>query len=141
MKYTKAEKAEALEQLRSVLRPGDTVYTILRHVSRSGMSRCIDPVVFTGKRGPTYLRGMMARAGVFPMHRSGDGPDVGGCGMDMGFHLVYNLGRTLWPDGYRCTGEKARPCHANDHSNPPYPKRDGRMKHRDSGYALEQRWL
>ena len=24
---------------------------------------------------------------------------VSGCGMDMGFHVVYNLGYVLWPDG------------------------------------------
>ena len=41
MAATKAEKAEALARLREWLKPGDTVYTILEHVSSSGMSRAI----------------------------------------------------------------------------------------------------
>lgn len=32
----------------------------------------------------------------------------------MGFHVVYGLARTLWPDGYGCIGEH---CPSNDHSN------------------------
>ncbi len=36
MKYTKAEKADALESLRGLLKPGATVYTVLRSKSRSG---------------------------------------------------------------------------------------------------------
>ena len=38
------ERDEARERLLEMLRPGDTVHTILRHVSRSGMSRSISPV-------------------------------------------------------------------------------------------------
>jgi hypothetical protein len=29
-----------------------------------------------------------------------NGIRVGGCGMDMGFHLVYTLSRALFDDGY-----------------------------------------
>ena len=39
-----AERDEAIANLREILKPGDTVYTILRHVSKSGMSRVIDAV-------------------------------------------------------------------------------------------------
>jgi len=39
-----AEAAEAAEDLRRILKPGDTVWTVLRHVSRSGMRRRIDMV-------------------------------------------------------------------------------------------------
>ena len=67
-----------------------------------------------------------------------DGIKISGCGMDMGFEIVYQIGRALWPDGVPCIGEG---CHSNDHSN----ERErnytvGRM-HGDSGYALRQRWL
>ena len=40
---------------------------------------------------------------------------VGGCGMDMHFATVYNLARSIRPNGHRCTGE--RDCPSNDHSN------------------------
>lgn len=46
MNAREKEKQEALEHLRSIIKPGDTVYTILlRHVSRSGMIRVIDPLI------------------------------------------------------------------------------------------------
>jgi hypothetical protein len=35
-------EAESIVHLRTILKPGDTVYTVLRHVSRSGMSRNVD---------------------------------------------------------------------------------------------------
>ncbi len=40
-----AEQAEALAKLRKMLKPGDTVYCILRHRAASGMSRTIDLVI------------------------------------------------------------------------------------------------
>ena len=49
---------------------------------------------------------------------------VSGCGMDMGFHVVYNLGYALWPDG---TPE-------------PHGTRNG-APDSDGGYALKHRWL
>ena len=128
---------EAVEQLRAMLRPGDTVYTVLRHVSRSGMLRSISAVVVE-KGQPRDISWLVAKAGIGTFDRKNDGVRVGGCGMDMGFDLVYNLSRTLWPNGHRCAGKR---CRSNDHSNAPYPNRDGRSKHRDGGYALSQRWL
>lgn len=40
--------AHALAKLRALLAPGDTVYTILRHVSRSGQTRIVDAYVIAG---------------------------------------------------------------------------------------------
>ena len=40
-KAQKAERDQARETLRKYIKPGDTVWTILRHVSRSGMQRRI----------------------------------------------------------------------------------------------------
>jgi hypothetical protein len=39
MKYSKEEKERALKRLHELIKPGDTVYTSVKHVSRSGMSR------------------------------------------------------------------------------------------------------
>lgn len=40
-----AREAEARANLLKLLKPGDTVYTVLKHVSSSGMSRVIDLVI------------------------------------------------------------------------------------------------
>lgn len=40
-----AHRAEKVAQLREVLKPGDTVYTVLRHAAPSGMFRVIDLVI------------------------------------------------------------------------------------------------
>ena len=42
---TTTHETEAIEALREQLRPGDTVYTILRHVSASRMTRHISVVI------------------------------------------------------------------------------------------------
>ena len=144
-KAQKAEQAEAVTKLREWIKPGDTVFTILRHVSKSGMSREIGIVLLSPAADeqsdgrtcidlhPNYLvaQALGERIG------KRDGIVVGGCGMDMGFHLVYNLGRVLWPDGVPCAGDR---CHSNDHSNG-MRERGPEIMHKDGGYALVQRWL
>ena len=103
------------------------------------MSRSISCVV-TVEGEPFDVSWAVARVLDEPMDRKQGGLKVSGCGMDMGFHVVYSLSRSLWPNGFRCSGEKRR-CGSNDHSNSPYPKRDGRTKHSDGGYALDHQWL
>ena len=65
-----------------------------------------------------------------------EGVPVSGCGMDMGFQIVYCLSSALYPDGFDCIGKD---CLANDHFN---GDRDYTPhRHNDGGYALKQRWL
>lgn len=110
------DQRDALDQLRRELKPGTTVHTILRHVSRSGMSRSISAVVIS-KRGEVHtLDYLIARAGLGKVDQRNGGIRIGGAGMDMGFALVYGLSRALYPDGHRCTGD-ARTCPSNDHAN------------------------
>ncbi len=114
---TKREKAQAREEaianLRSMLPPGSTVYTILRHVSRSGMMRRVSlSAIIDGL--PHDLDGRAALACGWTWDRDNGGIRVSGCGMDMGFHLVSTLSRVLYPDGFGCIGER---CMSNDHSN------------------------
>ena len=124
---------EAIERLREWLSPGDTVYTNVIHVSRSGMSRNIKVYTFQNNE-PLYLSYNVAQA--LGWGKPDDFVKVGGCGMDMGFHLVYELSATLFPDGFDCSGQR---CSSNDHSN---GDRDYTPHHhRDGGYALRQRWL
>jgi hypothetical protein len=134
MKTSKAEMAEQMENLNRWIKPGDTVYTIIRHVSSSGMTRHISVLA---KMGDDFIHPNYAVSKVleYPLV-TGNGSDavkVGGCGMDMGFHLVYNLSRRMFPNGFDCIG---RGCPSNDHSNG-----ENNKHHSDGGYALRQKWL
>jgi hypothetical protein len=134
-KAQKAERAEAIAKLREWVKPGDTVHTVIRNVSRSGMSREIGIVLIRADGSMLHPNYSVARAlGLRQGKR--DGIIVGGCGMDMGFALVYEIGRAIFPDGFECVGDK---CRSNDHSN---GDRDRTPHHHaDGGYALRQEWI
>ena len=135
----KTAREDAATKLREWLKPGDTIYTIVEHVSRSGMQREIRVLIpRVSEDGHAYFLHPNFAAAALLGCRQGkrDGLVVSGCGMDMGFHLVYNIGRSLWPDGYECSGDK---CQSNDHSN---GDRDYTPHHHtDGGYALRHEWL
>lgn len=119
-----AEKMEAIAELRAMLKPKDTIYCILRKVSRSGMKRVIDfnLCVNNEMRSIGYL---MSAADVYgTWNNKESGMNVGGCGMDMGFAVVYNLGRMLWPNG----------------TEKPHGTRNGEPD-ASGGYALKHSWL
>lgn len=106
MKLTKAQQTaiqEAVRDLRVLLSPGDTIDCVLRHVSRSGMYRSIS-FFHRGKDGPRDITHLVGLACGLKIDKHA-GLGVGGCGMDMGFHVVYSLGRTLFPDGFGVKGE------------------------------------
>jgi hypothetical protein len=132
---------EAIDKLKVWIKPGDTVYTQLKSVSRSGMSRVIQVIKLQCREGAKepdvlYLGYNVAQACEMKYDRDREGVKIGGCGMDMGFALVYDFSRTLFADGFDCIGEG---CPANDHAN---GDRDYTPHlHSDSGYALKQRWL
>ena len=93
---------------------------------------------------------------------------IGGCGMDMGFHLVYELSHTLygghrveftgegapvgatveqlagrwyyWTGGYACLGKGKCPSNVHHNHRPDRDKYGPVVQHTD-GYALRQRWL
>jgi hypothetical protein len=158
--YSKAEQQDATEYLRKLLHPGDTVWTSVTHVARSGMTRWIRAFIFRDGQ-PEDISWYVARVVGSPVNsRNHEGVERGGCGMDMGFDLVYSLSRHLFPDGFDCLqyhvtvhGEivdlyetsghdRSRICPSNDHSNRVDPRElvtDGVVRH--SGYALSQRWL
>jgi hypothetical protein len=88
----------AIEQLLThYISAGDTVYTVIRSVSSSGMSRTmslkivrdgrIDDITFSAAHALDYplveVNGSRAIR-------------VGGAGMDMGFHVVYSLSSVLF---------------------------------------------
>lgn len=87
----------------SPLKKGETVYTILRSCSRSGMTRVIDLYVIRNNT-PLRLVGILTdeQAKFLPPHtkQGAFGYKVKGCGMDMGFHIVYELSASIFGDGY-----------------------------------------
>lgn len=123
MKVSKTDYDEALLHLADTLKPGDTVYTILRHVSASGMSRSIDVLVIRDNDVRVITWCVSCILGE-PLDTRNGGLKVSGCGMDMGFNVVYRLGSRLWPNG---TPE-------------PHGTRNGEPD-TAGGYALRHRWL
>lgn len=99
---------EAVQKLQGLLKKDSTVYTMVRSVSASGMSRQISLFIIQGGRllsldfYVSKALGLQYKTGVV----------IRGCGMDMGFALVYNLARTLFTS-----------------------------KKEDSGYFLNQTWI
>lgn len=104
-----AERAEAVARLRKLLRPGSEVYTVIKHVARSGMSRQIALMVVR-KKEIWDISGFVATALGWRWVDS-NAVQVSGCGMDMAFHIVYELGRVLFPEGgpAEVSGRRGRP--------------------------------
>lgn len=135
-----ADKQTALRILRKAFKLGDTVYFVVTHVARSGMSRSIEfyrPCYSEDTAwlpDGTYKR--VRRLAIkrvtwefacvlgYRIDQRNGGIVVGGCGMDMGFHCVYNVGRMLWPKGTR----------------KPHGRRNGEPDS-DGGYALKSRQM
>ena len=91
------EREEAKENLRALCPVGTTVYTILKHVSSSGMMRHID-VFIVKDNEPIMLNWLIVRAGLHTKARNSHSLKVGGCGMDMGFSVVANLAEAIHDD-------------------------------------------
>ena len=137
---SKSVQLANLEDLQAILKPGDTVFTVLRHVSRSGMYRAIDLYVMRDNE-PRRITWQAAQL-LEGYDRRHEAAKASGCGMDMGFHLVYELSSRLYRDGFTCIniGNHGDDCPANDHVNNPNCDYLGYV-HKDGGYALNQRWL
>ncbi len=110
-KYTKEDRERAEKRLREVLRlapcvrdprtgsrsysePRQKIYLCTKHVSRSGMRREISIYAHDGEE-LTWLSWSASRLLGWSLGKH-DGVMVDGCGMDMGFHLVDCLARTLF---------------------------------------------
>ena len=127
------ESAEALDRLREILSPGDTLHAIVKHMGRSGMYRSID-IYMIRDNEPRWVSGLIARAGLFRLDKY-DALRVGGremnTGLHTGLHMVYETSRRLFPDGFGCLGQG---CPSNDHANGDWDSTA--CWHRDGGYAL-----
>src|SRR5690554_4179642 len=90
---------EAIENLKKMLSPGDTVYHTVKNVARSGMSCTIS--FFIVRDGEIENIDWEVSNALQRRLKSGVGVHVQGCGMDMGFETVYSIGRKLFPDGFK----------------------------------------
>ena len=103
VKYSKNETEEEKQNLISLLdRTDRTIYACVKNVSRSGMSRDIDFFVFETEGNKVIKHWLSYKiAGLldYPFNDKKETVKVGGCGMDMCFSVVYNLGRLLYPNG------------------------------------------
>jgi hypothetical protein len=164
---TQEDVTRWIEEMRRDLPPGSTVYTTVKHVARSGMSRSIDVHTIEDNE-PRWMSYRVAAILGESFDEQRESVRVYGAGMDMGFQLVYNLSSVLYPRGFGCIGKD---CPSNDHSNSdrdytPHtlsgmtgkgedvvaiglaqeqdngPKAGGYWHwHRSGGYALRQRWM
>lgn len=135
------EQQEAIAQCREWFKPGDTVYTILEHVSRSGMSRTIRVVLLyiTKQNGEPLSGGSYYPSDVkvdfiHPNHAVAtaigarldskrNGIVIGGCGFDAGHHLVYELSSVLY--GGQLVGDVYKDSATHDQPGGRLLTRDG----------------
>jgi hypothetical protein len=88
------------ENLREILKPGDTLLAICYNVSRNGMNRSVRCLASRDGE-PLDVSHMVAEVLNLRCDKSG-GVRVRGCGMDMGFWLTYTLSAKLY--GYENRG-------------------------------------
>lgn len=106
------KRQESKEMLQAMIKEGDTIYTVLTHVSASGMSRDIKVLIGNSDNSITDISMYVANTLEYKRAKSGD-IKVSGCGMDMGYHVVYSLSKELFKN----------------------------TEQKDSGYVLNHRWL
>lgn len=144
-----AQRIEAIAMLREIVKPGDRVYTVLRHVSSSGMSRRITVIAYDNRKTHKRISNsenimditwLVARALDYRRNDNDGALVIGGCGMDMGFNVVYSLSSVLYRGNFHCLGQN---CSSNDHLNGMQrpEKADKTLMHSDGGYALKHSWL
>lgn len=151
-KASELESIDAVLDLRHILKPGMTLYTTIRHVSRSGMQRVIDVHVIQDNE-PRWLGYMVAKAMEYRFDDRKQGIVVGGCGMDMGFHLVHSLGYRLYgqiaKEGTDANAVKIRKglleadrfYFTQGGKEAPDPNKPGQEWFGGAGYAFKHQWL
>ena len=106
----KMNQKEAIIKLKELLKPNDTIYCILTKLSNSGCYRHINFYKFyNGKSNLVtnkyWLSFLISIALKLPLKEKTNSVGIGGGGMDMGFHIVYELSYLLFKDGYKLNHE------------------------------------
>ena len=114
-----------IKDLKRLMGRNHEIRTIVRHVSQSGMTRRISCYIVS--KGEIHcIDYLVSRIIGWKQHKDG-GVVVSGCGMDMGFHLIYTLSRVMYPKGFAVQGV-GRNGDSSGHD-------------KDGGYKLTQRWM
>ena len=96
-------KEHAYTVLRVLVPAGSAVYTATLHTARGGMSRRIAlliPIVdYKGRGAIANISGYAREVLDLKDDRWPGAVRIDGCGMDMGFDLVYRLATALYGDG------------------------------------------
>ena len=90
--YAVNTREDVIDYLKSSLKDGDTIYTSVQHVSQSGMTRDIK-IIKINENTPLNYNYYVSKALGYRIRNNG--VRIGGCGMDMGFAIVYHLSRVL----------------------------------------------
>tara|TARA_R110000868_G_scaffold8000_2_gene41542 strand:+ start:637 stop:978 length:342 start_codon:yes stop_codon:yes gene_type:complete len=104
------KQAVAIEDLKKIVKQGDTIFYIVKNVSNSGCYRHIDFYKFsiednnftedTNRITAVPLTHAMCLALGHSYKDKTGCMGVAGGGMDMGFHVIHQLGHALYGDGY-----------------------------------------
>lgn len=97
------KQSDAIEHLKSILNPSDTIGIAIKSVSKSGMSRRMRVYTNTFQDISCYV------ADAIEHSLNGKGIYIRGCGMDMAFWLAKTLSYYLWGKGskdYKGNGGK-----------------------------------
>lgn len=98
-------QTEALDKLKALL-PSDTViYNVVRHVSKSGMSRRISFFIIEDGCRIRNIDHLLVMAGFGKRRGNEEGLYIQGTGMDMAFATVYNISMELFNHGYSLNSE------------------------------------
>lgn len=94
-------KEEAISELKRLFKGerNPMIYSTIRHVAPSGMSRSISFYFVNKNRQPIWLDHLICRALDYKLDDKREAVKVSGCGMDIGFEVVYNLSTALY--GYK----------------------------------------
>lgn len=94
------QRAEAIHDLKGYLREDMIVYTIVRHCSRSGMTRHISVLIF--KKGqPIFLDYLVAKILGLRIAPNCNGVITSSLGEDAPRHLVYDMAHVILGDGLK----------------------------------------
>lgn len=134
MSTEKSEQEQALLKLQEMIREGDTIYSFLRHRYAPGTSGVIRLFLILPDKDRerhvhvNQISSPVANALGWPYEEDRDGIVVEDWGKDMGFQLVYSLGRALFPDG----GPVDKSVRNSELKG---------IHETDGGYLLHHKWL
>lgn len=114
--------------LKWLKRERPTIYYSVYHVSRSGMFRRISFYIIQDNK-PLCIDWLIAIMTHYKKDKNARGLKVSGCGMDMGFAVIYDFGRSVFPKGFRYRKDES---HRNNDPGP---------VDKDGGYAFGHRAL